>query len=132
MTMADPINQIHIKVGNTFLITARQPRRITETLFVSNVPGGDPSRPLNVLVTSVSDHFVASPIWTSSNAFGIAVNQVSPPANPLQSFDLFVLIQGILPSAESDVEVSQVQLTTTVVDTLKEFNAIAAQHGVHL
>lgn len=112
--------------GNKLLITARQPRAQQETIFRVDFEGFSFVGAPNVLLTSMSPHFISSVIWVSNNSFGLVANKVSEPGSP-QSFDIQLLVHGTLTGTASAL---QTKLTSVLVANLDELIAMAPAGAV--
>jgi hypothetical protein len=109
MATITPSNQVAMRVGNTFSVSAVVPGTATPTqpitfCYIITFPGIPYIAPPNVLLTSASVHFIASPIWVETNRFGLCIDRKTVPAS-IQSLNIYMLIQGALSPTIRDEDV---------------------------
>lgn len=130
MSQQIPQNLILTPVGNTRILSA--------FLVGMTGPGGLGScarvdflgfsfvSPPNVLLTSSSVHFIASPIWITPTAIGICTNKVSEPAT-VQSLNVQLLIHGVLAATFSAK--TALEMSVTYFDDEKSLLESLTQEG---
>jgi hypothetical protein len=124
MASVTPSNQVPVRVGNTFSVSAflpgtTGPGQATTFCVIITFPGIPYVAPPNVLLTSASVHFIASPIWIETNRFGLCVDRKTPPAS-VQSLNIYMLIQGMLAPTATEQKHIEHQLYVTPVKDLEE------------
>ncbi|MGH8248819.1 MAG: hypothetical protein ACREUU_20610 [Gammaproteobacteria bacterium] len=124
MASVQPSNQVAVRVGNTFSVSAvlpgtTGPGQATTFCVIITFPGIPYAAPPNVLLTSASVHFIASPIWIETNRFGLCVDRKTPPAS-VQSLNVYMLIQGILASTVAEDKAIDCEVFVTPVKDLDE------------
>ena len=124
MAVVQPSNQVAFRVDNTFSVSAYVPGTTgpgqASTFCVIITFAGIPyAAPPNVLLTSASVHFIASPIWIETNRFGLCVDRKTPPAS-VQSLNVYMLIQGVLTAAAAEQKTIEPRLTVMPVKDLEE------------
>jgi len=127
-----PLNQVPVRVGNTFSVTAvlpgtTGPGQATSFCVIITFPGIPYASPPNVLLTSASVHYIASPIWIETNRFGLCVDPKTAPGS-VQSLNIYMLIQGFLAGAIAEGKAIDSQLHVTPVKDLDELLRLGG-HG---
>jgi hypothetical protein len=119
-----PSNQVAMRVGNTFSVSAYVPGMANPSqpitfCYIITFPGIPYTAPPNVLLTSASVHFIASPIWIETNRFGLCVDRKTQPAS-IQSLNIYMLIQGALAATLAKDTLIDATLQVVPVESYEE------------
>lgn len=126
-----PLNQIFTRVGTSLFITGFSARTTGVKPFIMEpeviIFGGIPFiAPPNVLLTIASPHYVVSPIWITTSAFGLVSNKVGEPGGD-QNANIYILINGQLPPGFPAASENSFRLQRNMAKSLDEAHAMKAR-----
>jgi hypothetical protein len=126
-----PLNQIFTQVGTSLFITGFSLRTTGVKPFIMEAEvitfEGIPFiAPPNVLLTIASPHYVVSPIWITTSAFGLVSNKVGEPGGD-QNANIYILINGQLPPGFAADPRNSFRLQRNMAKSLDEAHAMKAR-----